>query len=128
MKPENPLDAEQVIPFNYCLNQIMKFLLLALLSCSLPNLSYADRFYVSDDASPGGDGSSWGSAFQYVQDALDQTVAGRDDEVWIEAGTYYPDDGANVTEGDRTAMVAPLRKAKSAVAAISIPGITLAMG
>ena len=106
----------------------MKALLFVILPCSLPNLSYADRFYVSDDASPGGDGSSWGSAFQYVQDALDQTVAGRDDEVWIEAGTYYPDDGANVTEGDRTAMVAPLRKAKSAVAAISIPGITLAMG
>jgi hypothetical protein len=106
----------------------VKPLLCAFVSCLFFNTAFADRFYVSDDASPGGDGSSWGSAYQYLQDALDQTVAGRDDEVWIEAGTYYPDDGANVTEGDRTAMVAPLRKAKSAVAAISIPGITLAMG
>jgi uncharacterized repeat protein (TIGR02543 family) len=81
----------------------VKPLLCAFVSCLFFNTAFADRFYVSDDASPGGDGSSWGSAYQYLQDALDQTVAGRDDEVWIEAGTYYPDDGANVTEGDRTA-------------------------
>jgi uncharacterized repeat protein (TIGR02543 family) len=69
----------------------------------LASISFAERFYVSDDASAGGDGASWETAFTFLQDALDQTVAGRGDEVWIEAGTYYPDDGANVTEGDRTA-------------------------
>ena len=69
----------------------------------LASVTFAERFYVSDDASSGGDGASWETAFTFLQDALDQTVAGRGDEVWIEAGTYYPDDGANVTVGDRTA-------------------------
>ena len=63
----------------------------------------ADRFYVDANASAGGNGQSWAAAFQFLQDALDQTVAGRGDEVWIAEGTYYPDDGASVTEGDRTA-------------------------
>ena len=63
----------------------------------------ADRFYVDANASAGGNGQSWAAAFQFLQDALDQTVAGRGDEVWIAEGTYYPDDGTSVTEGDRTA-------------------------
>jgi len=81
----------------------MRSLLFALLPLALVSVTYADRFYVSDDAAPGGDGSSWGNAYQCLQNALDQTVADRDDEVWIEAGTYYPDDGATVAESDRTA-------------------------
>lgn len=63
----------------------------------------ADRIYVDAGATAGGDGASWATAYKYLQDALDQTVAGRGDEVWIAAGTYYPDDGANVSEGDRLA-------------------------
>ena len=63
----------------------------------------ADRFYVDADAPAGGNGQSWATAFQFLQDALDQTVAGRGDAIWIAEGTYYPDDGASVTEGDRTA-------------------------
>ena len=67
------------------------------------NSAQADRFYVDADAPAGGNGQSWASAFQFLQDALDQTVTGRVDEVWIAEGTYYPDDGTSVTEGDRTA-------------------------
>lgn len=81
----------------------MRFLTLLLAISFLLSGSYAERFYVSDDASPSGDGSSWGSAFQFLQDALDQTVAGRGDEIWVEAGTYFPDDGASVAHEDRTA-------------------------
>ena len=63
----------------------------------------AEIFYVNSNATAGGDGSSWETAFNYLQDALDVTVSGRGDQVWIAQGTYYPDDGTNVTEGDRLA-------------------------
>ena len=69
----------------------------------LPCLLSADVFYVRSDATFGGDGSSWSSAFKFLQDALDQTVEGRGDKVFIKNGTYYPDEGLNVVEGDRTA-------------------------
>ncbi len=78
-------------------------LALTVLCLITPILLHANRFYVDELASPGGDGSSWDSAFNYLQDALDQTVAGRGDEVWIAAGTYYPDEGVSVTSGDRYA-------------------------
>ncbi|MCH6259138.1 hypothetical protein MLD52_21455 [Puniceicoccaceae bacterium K14] len=81
----------------------MKALLIVILSWFSITTVIAERFYVSDDALGGGNGDSWGSAFRYLQDALDQTVSGRGDEVWIEGGTYYPDDGTTVTEEDREA-------------------------
>lgn len=68
----------------------------------LPSLVFAERFYVDVIAEEEGDGQSWDTAFRYLQDALDETVAGRGDEVWIGEGMYYPDQGAAVTEGDRT--------------------------
>lgn len=69
----------------------------------LPCLLCAEEFYVRSDATLGGDGSSWPSAFKFLQDALDQTVEGRGDKVFIKNGTYHPDEGLNVVEGDRTA-------------------------
>lgn len=65
--------------------------------------THAMTFYVDASAAPGGDGASWGTAYCFLQDALDQTVAERNDEVWIADGTYHPDAGSSVTEGDRTA-------------------------
>ena len=79
----------------------MKYLVfLSLLSFSALQ---ADIIYVNSNATTGGDGTSWETAFNYLQDALDVTVSGRGDQVWIAQGTYYPDDGTNVTEGDRLA-------------------------
>jgi hypothetical protein len=49
------------------------------------------------------DGSSWGTAFNDLQDALAVTVSGRGDQVWIAQGTYYPIDITNQAEFDRTA-------------------------
>jgi hypothetical protein len=65
--------------------------------------AHANIVYVDANAAAGGDGTSWETAFNYLQDALDVTIDGRGDQVWIAQGTYYPDDGANVTEGDRLA-------------------------
>ncbi len=77
--------------------------LIIFLSIALLGNAGAAVIYVDADATAGGDGSSWASAFNYLQDALDQTVASRGDEVWIAEGTYFPDDGASVTDGDRAA-------------------------
>ncbi len=66
-------------------------------------MSAAMRIYVNVNASPEGDGSSWQSAFRYLQDAIAQAVAGRGDEIWIAAGTYFPDEGQGLTKGDRSA-------------------------
>ena len=77
--------------------------LIIFLSIALLGNAGAAVIYVDADATAGGDGSSWASAFNYLQDALDQTVASQGDEVWIAEGTYFPDDGASVTDGDRAA-------------------------
>lgn len=44
--------------------------------------------YVDDDANDGGDGMSWATAFNKLEDAFDITV---NDEIWVAAGTYAPD-------------------------------------
>ena len=68
-----------------------------------PSLGEAARIYVDADASPGGDGTSWASAYKFLQDGLADTVSGRGDEVWIAEGVYYPDNGINLTAGNRSA-------------------------
>ena len=62
--------------------------------------------YVDDDAPPGGDGSSWQAAFQYLQDALAVAADPNNGitEIRIAEGTYKPDQGANQTPGDRNAV------------------------
>ena len=46
--------------------------------------------YVSASAAPGGDGSSWSSAFRDLQLALAR--AGLQDQIWVASGTYKPAD------------------------------------
>ena len=67
------------------------------------SLSSAGVIYVDDDAQPGGDGSTWESAFMYLQDAL--AIATDADEIRIAQGTYRPDDSehGHATPGDRSA-------------------------
>ena len=59
--------------------------------------------YVDDDAPLGGDGTTWNTAFKYLQDAL--SVASDGDEIRVAQGTYRPDrdEDGNVTPGDREA-------------------------
>ncbi|MBU0618001.1 MAG: hypothetical protein KKI02_09815 [Planctomycetes bacterium] len=58
---------------------------------------------MDDDASLGGNGASWTTAFKYLQDAL--ALAEADDEIRVAAGIYKPDhdEAGNVMPGDREA-------------------------
>ena len=59
--------------------------------------------YVDQKAGAGGDGETWATAFQYLQDAL--AIASPTDQVWVAAGTYWPDlaEGGTLRAGDREA-------------------------
>ena len=69
----------------------------ALIVTNLP----AAVLYVKEDADEGGEGTSWADAMYSLQDALFYSQPG--DEIWVTAGTYYPDYGDAVFEGDRFA-------------------------
>ncbi|MCH7849658.1 MAG: right-handed parallel beta-helix repeat-containing protein, partial [Planctomycetes bacterium] len=61
--------------------------------------------FVDDDASPGGDGASWNTAYRFLQDALTDASGGGTSEVRVAQGIYKPDrDEANPDgTGDREA-------------------------
>ena len=61
--------------------------------------------YVDDDASPGGTGLSWETAYKYLQDALvDTNSMAKPVEIWVAEGTYKPDqdEDGSVTPGEQT--------------------------
>ncbi len=52
--------------------------------------------YVDDDAPPGGDGTTWNTAYRFLQDALTDASGGVVMEIRVGQGTYKPDrDEAN---------------------------------
>ena len=55
--------------------------------------------HVDDDASPGGDGLSWESAYRFLQDALAAASAGPADQIRVAQGTYAPDRRADAPDG-----------------------------
>jgi len=61
------------------------------------------RLYVNASAAPGGDGSSWATAYNKLQDAISQanSCAGIS-EIWVAQGTYFPDEGTGITDNDRS--------------------------
>jgi hypothetical protein len=64
---------------------------------------------VDASADPGGTGNDWSDAVRSLQDAIDVV---RDDptknEIWVKAGTYYPDDcdDCSIQDNDRAASFA----------------------
>lgn len=63
------------------------------------------RVFVNAAAPAGGDGVSWATAFDNLQDALSAArgAGGTVVDVWVAAGTYTPDLGSAQTPGDRSA-------------------------
>ncbi|MEE9129490.1 MAG: hypothetical protein V3T84_05690 [Phycisphaerales bacterium] len=52
--------------------------------------------FVDDDASPGGDGTSWNTAYRFLQDALADASGGDVSDIRVAQGVYKPDrDEAN---------------------------------
>ena len=70
--------------------------------------------YVDDDAAPNGDGTSWASAYNYLQDGLSAASSGY--EIRVAQGTYIPDKNSADPNGsgDRNATF----RLKSGVAII----------
>ncbi|MEM1085214.1 MAG: right-handed parallel beta-helix repeat-containing protein [Verrucomicrobiota bacterium] len=58
----------------------------------------AQTIYVDDDALPGGDGMSWGTAYQDLQEALATAAFGS--QIWVAEGSYYPDEGIGQVDND----------------------------
>ena len=68
--------------------------------------------YVDKDANQGGNGSTWSSAFKYLNNALDHIEINGFDyigsqvnnivyiEIWIAEGIYYPDEGSKYSNDD----------------------------
>ena len=54
----------------------------------------------ADSGASSPDGCNWGTAFSKLQDALTASAAG--DEIWVVAGTYYPDEGLTQINDDRS--------------------------
>lgn len=57
-------------------------------ACLLASSAGATRYYVDADAPPGGDGLSWATAFDSLDQALG--VIQTDDRIWLAEGTYAP--------------------------------------
>ena len=74
---------------------IRLFLAAAIIMLASCNPKVDRIIYVDADASPGGDGRSWGSAYADLQKALKD--AGKGDELWVAEGIYHPDG----SRGDR---------------------------
>ncbi len=58
------------------------------------SMSYA--IYVDSSAAPGGDGATWETAFDDLQDGLEVAQSGC--QIWVAKGTYYP--SVNPIQGD----------------------------
>ena len=60
--------------------------------------------YVDADATGANDGSSWSDGYNYLQDALtNANDSEKPLEIWVAQGVYKPDQGADITVGEREA-------------------------
>ena len=81
------------------------FLITSILLLAAPCIStFGKTIYVDDDATGANNGSSWGNAYVYLQEALaDANQAEKPVEIRVAQSIYKPDQGKNQTLGDRNA-------------------------
>lgn len=74
-------------------------------TASLP-MQYKIR-YVDKGAAANGDGKTWATAYQNLQDAVFDVSSSKGDiyEIQIAEGTYRPDEGKYVTKGSQSAVI-----------------------
>ena len=72
-------------------------ILLVVITITVCTTAQASVIYVDNDASPGGNGSSWSDAYKYLRDAL--TAANTGDTILVGEGTYRPDEDNNNPTG-----------------------------
>ena len=65
------------------------FVVVVVFFVSFSGISAGEVVYVDDDALNGGNGQSWASAYEFLQDAL--AVAEPNDEIRVAQGVYKPD-------------------------------------
>ena len=83
------------------MKSFFKILTILLISIASTTAEAQTIIYVDGDATGTGDGQSWNTAYKYLQDAL--MNADSSDQVWVKAGTYYPDEGTGITGNDKQA-------------------------
>ena len=65
----------------------------------------AETIYVDANATGANNGTSWGDAYKYLQDALTEAEPNQGIQIWAAQGTYRPDANTSNPGGtnDRTA-------------------------
>jgi hypothetical protein len=71
--------------------------------CNDNDPTNASIIYVNAGAVGTHDGTSWAKAFLTLQDALANTTTCTK-QIWVAAGTYYPDEGGGKTNNDKNAF------------------------
>jgi predicted outer membrane repeat protein len=79
----------------------MKFSAIVMLFIFATLFANAQTIYYVDAAKPNnsGNGLSWANAKKNIQDAISIATSGS--EIWVKAGTYYPDEGTGLINNDR---------------------------
>ncbi|MHC4415257.1 MAG: hypothetical protein ACYS0G_08235 [Planctomycetota bacterium] len=65
----------------------------------------AETYHVDATADDGGDGLTWNTAFNDLQDALDEAIGGDHDIIKVAQGTYFPTHRTNVQRANSVTFI-----------------------